>query len=81
MVPKLHTWAWLIDHSNAKNVDELKAKGFGGACIMPYFYIGYDKVTNVQGVKCERKIIAFNRGSLVRTMHYSEKIAKAIGLE
>lgn len=81
MIPKLHTWEWLIDHSMAKDVDALKAKGYGSALVVPYFYVGYDKAMGVSCVKCERKILAFNRGSMVRTMYYSKKIALAIGLE
>ncbi len=78
---KLHTWEWLIDHCQAKDVDTLKAKGFGGATVIPYSYIGYDKTSHVQGVKLWRNIIAFNRGREVRTMEYSRKVAQAIGLE
>lgn len=75
----LHTWAWLLDRSMAKDVDLLRSKGFGACAVVPYFYLGaHEKIKG--NVKKERKLIAFNRGSHVRVMTYSHDVAQALGI-
>lgn len=72
---KAHTWKWLLDHSYASDVEGLMSGGFGAVKIVRYRYMSAGKVENN-----DKKIFAFNRGQNVRTLHYSDNVARAMGL-
>ncbi len=82
-----HSWSWLLDHSTAKDVSELQSLGFGQAMVLPYFYLSIRHEQDDGSIryvstpaKKEGRIIAFNRGSNVRIIHYSEDMVKALGI-
>lgn len=72
---KAHTWKWLLDHSYASDVEKLKSDGFGAVHIVRYRYMSAGNVENN-----DKRIFAFNRGANVRTLHYSDNMAKSLGL-
>lgn len=76
---RYHTWEWAIDHCPARQVSDLKARGFGTSSILDKHYHGFDKNTGVMA-QCKRRIIAFHRGSGIRVTEYSKAIAKELKL-
>ena len=87
MTLRAHTWEWILDHSNVKDVESLRSGGFDTVKVMTYYYYsnrhelpdGSIRYVSTPAKK-EGKIIAINRGQNVRVMPYSVKACEFMGI-